>query len=125
MNAKCVIDCFKDEFKSLENKFDIIELTGATIRSISDSRIINPGVYVFIKDDEVWRVGRSMKNARWRALQHFQDNTAGKMQKLDGDANATVLLFTIPEPKNEHWILALEKFFEDKLNPDIPPGRNG
>ena len=119
MEIKNIINLFKTEFSALIEKFDYMDLNGVAIRESQDPRTAQAGVYIFYKDGEVLKVGKSLSNARKRALQHFRDNTGKIMKDLDGDPELHLLLFTVDKRENEHWVIALEDFFEWKLDPKI------
>jgi len=119
MEIQNIRDIFETEFAAHKQKFEIIDLKGNEIRESKDLRIARSGVYVFYKDGKVVKVGKSLSNARKRALQHFKDNTGKIMKALDGDPTLHLLLFTVNKRENEHWVIALEDFFEWKLKPVI------
>ena len=119
MEIKYIFDVFKTELSALIKRFDYIDLAGAAIRESQDPRISRAGVYIFYKDGEVLKVGKSLSNARRRALEDFRDNTGKIMKNLDGDSGLHLLLFTVDKRENEHWVIALEDFFEWKLKPKI------
>ena len=94
-----------------------------------------PGVYVFWQENRVIKVGRSLANARKRAFEHFPADTGGEMRLLKNDPDARLLLFLMDEeathyddnrgPDNLHWVIALEDFFEQRLDPLVPSDRRG
>jgi len=65
----------------------------------------------FFKDETVLKVGKSLSNARKRALEHFRDNTGKIMKDIDGNKDLHLLLFTVNKRENEHWVIALEDFY--------------
>jgi hypothetical protein len=124
MEIKYIFDVFKTEFSALIERFDYIDLAGVAIRESQDPRIARAGVYIFYKDGEVLKVGKSLSNARRRALEDFRDNTGKIMKNLDGDSGLHLLLFTVDKRENEHWIIVLEDFFEWKLELKFRSGKN-
>jgi len=80
-----------------------------------------PGIYVITNGSEVYRVGKSQTNAYKRSLQHFEDNTGGKLAVQKTDELCKVVLITvrtsIPREKYLHWITAFEIFLELNLHP--------
>ena len=114
---------FDTEFSAHKHKFEFIDLIGINIRDKQEPRVARPGVYVFWKDGKVIKVGKSLSNARKRALEHFRDNTGKTMADLNGDPTLHLLLFTVQKREDEHWVIALEDFFEWKLKPEIPADR--
>ena len=125
MDTQEIVQAFEREFGGLATKFQVLELRGPDAETASDPRVARPGVYVHWKDGVVFRVGRSLSNARKRALQHFPDNTGHSMAALKDDRAAKLLLFTVEREDDCHWIAALKLFFERCLKPVIPPGRRG
>jgi hypothetical protein len=88
------------------------------------------GVYVFIHEDGTClKVGKSHLNASKRALEHCRDNTNSKdgtirMADLRHSDKTHILVFAL-QGKSLHWVLALENYLENTLNPRIPSHRNG
>lgn len=135
-----VIDAFRKEFKQLADKFEIMDLLEdnspmdyETIRTIflpsNDNNIVwHPGVYVFIGDGKVFKVGVSLRNSRARVLQHLKVSTK-KNEYCIWDINEfddkSILLFNVKEFKDRHWLLALEAYLEQFFSPKIPSGRIG
>jgi hypothetical protein len=135
-----VILAFQDEFHFVQNKFEILDLLSnnssmnyETIQNLklprNDYNIVwHPGVYAFIGNNEVYRVGVSMRNSRARVMEHLAACTSQNgcsiwdINKYD---DKSILLFNIKEGKDRHWLLALEVFFEEKFNPRIRSGRIG
>ena len=115
MEIKYIFDLFETEFSALIDRFDYMDLAGVAIRESQDPRIARAGVYIFYKDGEVLKVGKSLSNARKRALEHFRDKPGKIMKDTDGDSELRLLLFTVDKRENEHWIIVLEDFFEWKL----------
>ena len=118
-----VIKIFSDEFGALAHKFrvepfQIIEAREATYEP-------GAGVYIFIKDEEVIKVGRSLDNPRKRALEHIRDNSTSKdgsiqMKTFEGDHGVELLLITLLDSEKDlHWTCALEVFLERTLKPKI------
>ena len=123
MKIQSVIDAFENEFTAHKHKFELIDLKGDEIRGSQDHRVARAGVYVFFKDKTVLKVGKSLSNARKRALEHFRDNTGKIMKDLDGNKDLHLLLFTVNKRENEHWVIALEDLYEWKLKPFIRSDR--
>ena len=114
---------FENEFGPISEKFDFhcLSLTDVTTASVA-SRF--PGVYVFWKGGDVWKVGRHLATPHKRALEHVRDNTTDKtgrfsMGDLAGDPEVRVLIFSARSESNLHWVAALEIFFEASLGPLI------
>ncbi len=120
MEKSNIINLFEDEFGFVKDKFNIIEysLNEETLHQNNGAAM--PGVYVFLKNEQVIRIGRSLSNSRKRALQHLEDNTAGWMKQLENDSETILLLFNIKHSEDLHWVAALEIFLEMKLKPEIP-----
>ena len=115
MEIKYIFDVFKTEFSALIEKFDYMDLDGVAIRESQDPRIDRAGVYIFYRDGKVLKIGKSLSNARMRALEHFRDDTGKIMKELDGDSELHLLLFTVDKRENEPWVIVLEDLFEWKL----------
>jgi hypothetical protein len=88
------------------------------------------GVYVFIYEDGTClKVGKSLRNASKRALEHCRDNTSSKdgtvrMADLRHSDKTHMLVFAL-QGESRHWVLALEYYLEKNFNPRIPSHRNG
>lgn len=112
-----IISTFLEEFGFLKEKFDCLNFP---VTEIPKER--NPyraGVYVFYTDIRIWKVGKSNDNAIKRALEHFTADTGngiGKgMKKHKDDSTMKLVLFLIKDPKDLHWVFALECYFEIKF----------
>ncbi|MDE2148407.1 MAG: hypothetical protein KGJ55_00980 [Gammaproteobacteria bacterium] len=123
---------FRSEFSPLLGKFRVHDLTLDNAPNEHGQEFNRPGVCVFWKQDAgvtgVIKVGRSLCNAKARALQHITDNTRNEhlqMATLKNDAECHLLLFTVPCDHDIHWVLSLEHFLERKLDLVIPANRNG
>ncbi len=125
MDTSQIRQAFEREFGNLAAKFQLLELHGLAAASDADPRAARPGVYVHWKAGTVIRVGRSLSDARRRALEHIRDDTGRSMAALKDDPDARLLLFTVERDDDCHWIAALELFFERSLKPLIPPKRRG
>lgn len=135
-----VIDAFNEEFSFLKDKFEIMDLlaNGTQMESVAISNlklpsdeyniVWHPGVYVFIGNNCVYRVGVSMRNSRERVMQHLNDWTTKDghcIYDIDKHEDKSILLFNFKERQNHHWLLALEVFLENKFTPLIRAGRIG
>jgi hypothetical protein len=135
-----IIKSFTSEFGFLEEKFEIMDLLANNspmdyktieflkLPSEANNIVWHPGVYVFIGNNEVFRVGVSMRNSRNRVLQHLDAYTSKNgygiwdIEKYDDRA---ILLFNVKNKSDRHWLLSLEAFFETNFNPKIKAGRIG
>lgn len=126
MDRAKVIKIFEDEFGPIQHKFEIYDMPLAEAEVSQAPHIWKPGVYVFWQPDRsVIKVGRHLTNSRKRAFEHIPANTGGEMAKLKNDREARLLLFNVKEPRDKHWVAALEVFFEEQLLPKIKAGRLG
>ncbi|GGG39836.1 hypothetical protein GCM10011414_06620 [Croceivirga lutea] len=120
---------FQEEFGSITHLFTIIEEPLSSLAACTKTHVYNPGVYVFVLDNQVIKVGRHLTNSRKRALEHIRDNTSGKgvfqMKSLADKPETKVILFNVSDPKNYHWVAAVEIYLENKLEPLIKSGRTG
>lgn len=116
---------FRDEFGPVAEKFHISKSPLTEVLAPNRVPIARPGVYIFWKDGAVIKVGRHFVNSEKRALEHIRDNTAGTMSQLRDGGGVYLLLFTVNEQKDIHWVAALEIFFELSLQPTIKSGRLG
>ena len=106
------------EFGKINEKFQILKINIAKARQDRTSGAAAPGVYIFLKDEQVIKVGRSLTNSRKRALEHIDANTGGEMALLEGDESAQIILFNLMNTNDTndlHWVCALEVFLEIKL----------
>jgi hypothetical protein len=123
-----VIQTFLQEFKPVAEKFIILQETAATAEKSTKAFVWHPGVYVWIKDNRVIKVGRHLENSRKRALEHLRDNTQfEEFQMVDyrDREDALLLLFNLIDPKNFHWSAAVEMYLETTLQPAIRSKRMG
>jgi hypothetical protein len=123
-----VIQTFLQEFKPVAEKFILIQETAATAEKSTKAFVWHPGVYVWIKDNRVIKVGRHLENSRKRALEHLRDNTQFEefqMVQYKGQEGVTLLLFNLIHPKNFHWAAAVEMYLETTLQPAIRSKRMG
>jgi hypothetical protein len=126
-----VIAKFNSEFSIISSKFKILDLDMDGAKSNQGGDLAKPGVYVFWDPSHgVIKVGRSLDNSHKRSFEHIRDNTKGgsptfEMKTLPADAKAHLILFNVPNPKDYHWVAAVEIFLEDNLNPYIKTARTG
>lgn len=137
-----IIKFFKNEFKTLENKFKILSIptnqkikcndyelfeNGKWIKYENDYKpIVMPGVYViWSKNDGVIKVGRHMVNSRMRAYQHFNANYSvyPNIKNLEEESESKILLINVIDEKDRHWVAALEIYLEKQLNPKVKSNR--
>lgn len=128
-SAEEIVAIFKAEVSQLSEKFIINDLILESARTAKESSLTRPGVYIFWKADVgVIKVGKSETNARKRALEHLRDDTKNhklSMSSLSTDPSCHLLLITVAEDKDRHWVSSLESFLERKLNPLIGSKRTG
>lgn len=135
-----VIAAFKTEFHFVQDKFEIVDLLEndspmnyKKIASLklptNDYNIVShPGVYVFIGNDSVYRIGVSMDNSRKRVMQHLEACTSSNgycIWDIERYPDRSILLFNVRDKENSYWLLALEVFLETKFSPHIPSQRIG
>jgi hypothetical protein len=126
MQINEIIEIFNSEFSPIADKFIINVYPVEEAQNTNNTDVINPGVYVWWHPvHSVLRVGVSMINARKRAASHIKGNTGGVLEALAKDESTIIILFNVKNKDSSHWAIALEKYFEKKLNPSIPPGRFG
>jgi hypothetical protein len=135
-----ILSAFKSEFSFIEDKFEILDLLGNneaidydTIEMLKlpsdDYNIVwHPGVYMFLGNDSVYRVGVSMNNSRYRVMQHLEAGTSANgfcVWDIDKYADKSILLINVKERVNRHWLLAIEAYLEFKFEPHIKAKRVG
>jgi hypothetical protein len=135
-----VISAFQNEFHFVRDKIEVLDLLANnspmdfdTIQYLKlpsdDYNVVwHPGVYAFTGNNEVYRVGVSMRNSRARVMEHLAACTSQNgcsIWDIDKYEDKSILLFNIKERKDRHWLLALEVFLEEKFNPRIRSGRIG
>lgn len=135
-----IISAFKQEFSFLQEKFEIMDLlangspmnwdTINTLRMPThDYNIVwHPGVYVFIGNNCIYRVGVSMSNSRARVMEHLRDWTAKDghcIWDIDNYEDKSIILFNVKNAADRHWLLALETYLEIKFKPLIKAARIG
>ena len=136
-----VQESFEKEFHFIKDKFVVLDLLENqspmeldAVRKLKlpidgEDMVWHPGVYVFIGDGAVYRVGRSLDNSRKRVMEHLVDRTEFKgigVWDIKDMADKAILLFNLKNPKEDiHWLAALEIFLEREFKPKIPSGRLG
>ncbi len=135
-----VISAFQEEFSFIKDKFEIMnllpkgvhmnekEIEEIKLPSPENNMVWHPGVYVFIANDKVYRVGVSINNSRARVLQHLKACThynSHQVWHLNKHEDRAILLFNVKNSSDRHWLLALEVFLETKFLPLIPAKRKG
>ena len=83
---------FEREFGPVAGKVDRLLLSYDQAVKSQDQRIARPGIYVWLKGNQVIKVGRSFTNACKRALEHIRDNTEGTMKEMEGNPGAFWML---------------------------------
>ena len=135
-----LIAAFEQEFSFVKDKFELIDLLANNspmdyeiieyLKLPSDNYNIvwHPGVYLFIGNDSLYRVGVSMRNSRARVMEHLDACTKNDnhcIWDIDKFEDRSILLFNVKDKSDRHWLLALEAYFETKFNPLIKAGRIG
>jgi hypothetical protein len=135
-----IVTKFEDEFYFIKDKFEIIDLLAndspmdyETIEFLKlpspDNNIVwHPGVYAFIGNNELYRVGVSMKNSRARVMQHLDACTSKNgysIWDINKYADKSILLINVKNKIDRHWLLAIEAFIETQFNPNIKAARIG
>ena len=115
---------FEREFESVRHKFSCVSLAYSEAKEDQRQRVWNPGVYVWTDGKVVVKVGRSLSNARMRALEHIPADTGGRCGAMSTNESARLILFTL-DPEDSHWAAALEIYLERQLNPAVPSKREG
>ena len=133
-STETIINEFTKEFQEQLKFFEIIQEPVSMIKLSTNPFIKNQGCYVFWNPKfNVIKVGKSCsRSAITRAFEHIKDNTNKgecQMRDLKDDENTFLLLFNLKENDWEksrkliHWVVCLESYFENKLNPYIPSRR--
>lgn len=128
MTTREIHEKYLEEFNKINDLFIVHELSLDKESMDNPESVFNPGVYVFLKGNDVIKVGRSFSNSRKRALEHIRDNTQiAEFQMIDLPTypDAKLLLYNLKEKEKYHWAAALEVYFEDKLEPKIKSKRRG
>src|SRR4051812_23714895 len=114
-----VISAFKAEFQFIEGKFEIMDLLenngemdyhiiGSLKLPSGDYNIVwHPGVYVFIGNNSVYRVGVSMINSRGRVMEHLESCTEADghcIWDIDTFDDRSILLFNVKQKEDFHWL---------------------
>lgn len=124
-----VLNVFRSEFSLLLGKFAVHVLAMDRLSTTDDESITKPGVYVFWKKDRgVINVGKSLANAKEGALQQagvIAKDDRVELRDIERDADCHVVLITITQDSDVHWLLSLEFYLESKLGPVIQSGHDG
>ena len=128
-NSECkehVERLFRREFGPLAERFKTHLFEGEDAKSTVGPEAPRPGVYVWIANGQVCKVGKSQSNSLERARDHLRvkDGTGPKLRKaFEGDPRPMLLLFNVTNNENCHWVPALESFLEGQLTPLVKAGR--
>lgn len=134
-----VLVAFKKEFGDLKEKFEAIDLLEQKegmdynyqfleVDSERKNVISNPGVYMFLGNDHVYRVGKSSRNCINRVKEHLDNWTSADghcIWDIDKYGDKSILLLNVKDRSDAHWVLSLEAFFESKFKPLIKAKRVG
>jgi hypothetical protein len=135
-----LIDAFEREFSFVKEKFELMDLLAngspmdikvieyLKLPSDNNNIVWHPGVYLFIGNDQLYRVGVSMHNSRGRVMAHLDACTKKNghcVWDIDKFEDKSILLFNVKNKSDKHWLLALEAFFETRFQPLIKAGRIG
>jgi hypothetical protein len=135
-----IIEAFESEFGFLRDKFEMMDLlsNGSPIDysvidnlklpSEENNLIWHPGVYFFIGDNSLYRVGVSLNNSRARVMEHLEACTNSPTHgiwDIDKFDDKAILLINVKNKSDRHWLLAIEAFFEINFQPKIRALRIG
>lgn len=135
-----VISAFREEFSFIQQKFEVLDLLencvsldyevicNLKLPSNEYNIIWHPGVYVFIGNNRVYRIGVSMRNSRARVMQHLEAFTSKDgygVWDINKFTDKCLLLINVKEISDRHWLLAIEAYLEEKFNPLIKAARIG
>lgn len=135
-----IIAAFEQEFSFIIEKFEVIDLLldnspmdykvihSLKLPSETNNIVWHPGVYAFIGNNLLYRVGVSMINSRARVMQHLEASTRqGEygIWDIQRFPDKSILLFNVKNQADKHWLLSLEAFLEIKFQPKIRAGRIG
>lgn len=134
-----VKDAFKTEFHFVQNKFEVLDLlekspmeskaiSNLKLPSDTNNIVWHPGVYVFIGNNSVYRVGVSMINSRKRVLDHLEAYTSNgthSIWDINKYPDKSILLFNVINKSDNHWLLSLEAYLEKTFAPHIRSLRIG
>lgn len=125
MEISEILDCFSQEFAALVGRFHIRQIAVSDVAACAENYIANPGVYVFWRPGGAIKVGRHLTNARKRAKEHIRANTGGTMAGLAASPDARLILFSVIDPADRHWVAALEIYLESQVKPTVRAARLG
>ena len=129
-----ILEHFDQEFGFIKDKFEIMDLLAngspldyktiefLKLPSEENNIVWHPGVYVFIGNNTVYRVGVSMRNSRSRVMEHIAVQTSQNehcVLDINQFDDRSILLINVKNQEDRHWLLSLETYLEKKLNPLI------
>jgi len=135
-----IITAFKTEFAFIADKFEIMDLLSNNspmdyeaieylkLPSEENNIVWYPGVYLFIGNTNLYRVGVSMNNSRARVMQHLDAHTNNgehSIWDINNYEDKAILLINVKNAKDKFWLLAIEAYFEMNFNPLIRAKRVG
>ena len=87
-------------------------------------------MYIYLKGEQVIKVGKSQTNSFKRSLEHIRDNTSAKdgriqMRDFGTMEDVLVVLINVKDDQYDHWVPSLEYYREKELNPLIKSVRRG
>ncbi|HPN32242.1 MAG TPA: hypothetical protein PKY81_14925 [bacterium] len=119
---------FTNKFKMNSKIFKFESLTVDDCKKKINKNDTKPiyGVYIWAKQDNFYRVGKSHCNPYQRAIEHIIDNTCNSknmdisIKKLSEENDARIIVIsTEGKTENLPWVIALEAFLEINLKPLI------
>ena len=132
-----IISALRNEFGEVEKKFvqtDLLENGRKMdydynfLKATNSSVLSNPGVYLFIGNKTVYRVGKSSRNCINRVREHLDAWTQADgycIWDIADYHDKPILLLNIKDPKDAHWVLSVEAFLETHFEPLIKAKRVG
>lgn len=94
MMVSDVRSTFENEFGLIKDKFRVISMSIEEARNSTERLVTHPGVYIYWKELEIIKVGRSFTNSRKRSIEHIRDNTRNErieMKSLEGKQNCGII----------------------------------
>lgn len=135
-----IIEAFETEFYFIKDKIEVMDMLDNNtpmdyetfdylrLPSYDYNIIWHPGVYVFIGNNSVYRVGVSLRNSRARVMEHLDVGTqkdGHNIWDIDKYDDKSILLFNVKNKLDKHWLPALEIYLEEKFKPLISASRIG
>lgn len=121
---KVIEGTFNNQFLFLKNKFVLNQLNILQNPIHQNYEFVtNAGVYIICFENEVYKVGRHLTNARKRAFEHF--GVTKGLEECVKNPKTEIYIYNVKDNTDNFWCSSLEIYLERELNPRVKSKRIG